>query len=188
MSRTVLHGVVSALIVVAVAACSHPRPAPAPAAAPPPAVEPAPPAPPPPPVGSPAPPPPALTEDEVFARKTVEELNAEQPLADVFFDYDSSDLRAADRDTLQKHVEWLNKWPSVQVAVEGHCDSRGTAEYNIALGDRRAAAVKSYLVSLGVDSGRVRSVSLGKEQPFCHEESEPCWQQNRRGHFLITAK
>jgi peptidoglycan-associated lipoprotein len=72
--------------------------------------------------------------------------------------------------------------------VEGHCDSRGSSEYNLALGTRRAEAVKSYLVSLGVPTDRVTVVSKGKEQPFCTEESEECWQQNRRGHFLITEK
>ena len=77
---------------------------------------------------------------------------------------------------------------STKVTVEGHCDSRGTAEYNLALGERRANAVKSYLASLGVTADRVTVVSKGKEQPFCNEENESCWAQNRRGHFIITAK
>jgi peptidoglycan-associated lipoprotein len=72
--------------------------------------------------------------------------------------------------------------------VEGHCDSRGTSEYNLALGERRAKAVQDYLVSLGVPADRVQTVSKGKEQPFCAEQNESCWQQNRRGHFIITAK
>ena len=82
----------------------------------------------------------------------------------------------------------MKKWPSTQVIVEGHADSRGSAEYNLALGTRRAEAVKQYLVSLGVQAARITVISKGKEQPFCSEESEACWQQNRRGHFIVSAK
>jgi len=82
----------------------------------------------------------------------------------------------------------MKRWTSTQVTVEGHCDSRGSSEYNLALGSRRADAVKSYLTSLGVPGSRITVVSKGKEQPFCSDDSESCWQQNRRGHFLITAK
>ena len=89
---------------------------------------------------------------------------------------------------LQKDIEWLKRWPSTKIMVEGHCDSRGTPEYNLALGDRRAKAVQDYLVSLGLTADRVQIVSKGKEAPFCSEENEACWQQNRRGHFVITAK
>jgi peptidoglycan-associated lipoprotein len=82
----------------------------------------------------------------------------------------------------------MKRWPSTKVTIEGHCDSRGSSEYNLALGDRRAKAVRDYLVSLGIGADRIQTVSKGKEQPFCSEENEACWQQNRRGHFLITAK
>ena len=82
----------------------------------------------------------------------------------------------------------MKRWPSTKVLVEGHCDSRGSAEYNLALGDRRSTAVRDYLVSLGVAGDRVQIVSKGKEQQVCSEENETCWQQNRRGHFLVTAK
>ena len=82
----------------------------------------------------------------------------------------------------------MKRWPTTKVMVEGHADTRGTAEYNLALGERRAAAVRDYLVSLGVAADRITIVSKGKEAPFCSEETEACWQQNRRGHFLITAK
>ena len=92
------------------------------------------------------------------------------------------------RSALQKDADWMKRWTSTVVTVEGHCDSRGSSEYNLALGNRRANAVKDYLVSLGVPGGRVTVVSKGKEQPFCSEENESCWQQNRRGHFLVTAK
>ncbi|MDE3156600.1 MAG: peptidoglycan-associated lipoprotein Pal, partial [Acidobacteriota bacterium] len=137
------------------------------------------------------PPPPApkpLTEDQIFARKTVAELNAEKPLDDAFFDFDKSELKDDARQALSKDAQWLQKWTTVMVTVEGHCDERGTAEYNLALGQRRAAAVKDYLVSLGVDASRITVVSKGKEDPFCTEHDEACWSQNRRGHFVITAK
>jgi peptidoglycan-associated lipoprotein len=178
-------------LIVTVSACGKKvPPPPAPAPPPPPAVPAAPPAPPPPPAPAPAPPatPRALTEEEVFSRKSVDQLNAERPLTDAYFDYDKSDLREDGRASLQKDAEYLKKWSSVVVSVEGHCDSRGSSEYNLALGSRRATAVKDYLVSLGVAANRITVVSKGKEQPFCGEESESCWQQNRRGHFIITAK
>ncbi|MBI4266173.1 MAG: OmpA family protein [Acidobacteria bacterium] len=160
---------------------------------PPPVVEEAPPPPPPPAPEAPPPPPAALTEEDLFARKTLEELNAEMPLGDVFFDFDRSEIRDDARPVLQRNVAWLQRWTSTRIMIEGHCDSRGTNEYNLALGERRANAVREYLVSLGVAPDRVQVVSKGEEQPFCREEGpsealEPCWQQNRRGHFIITAK
>jgi peptidoglycan-associated lipoprotein len=177
-------------LIVTVSACSKKVPPPAPAPPPPPAVPAAPPAPPPPPAPAPAPPstPRALTEEEVFSRKSVDQLNAEKPLTDAYFDYDKSDLREDGRASLQKDAEYLKKWKSIVVSVEGHCDTRGSSEYNLALGSRRATAVKDYLVSLGLAANRITVVSKGKEQPFCGEETEACWQQNRRGHFIITAK
>jgi peptidoglycan-associated lipoprotein len=89
---------------------------------------------------------------------------------------------------VQKNMEWLKKWTGTRVLVEGHCDNRGTPEYNLALGEQRAAAVRDYLVSLGLPAERVTIVSKGEEQPFCTDEAESCFSQNRRGHFLITAK
>jgi len=146
---------------------------------------PPPPAPPPP---APAPAPRPLTEEEIFARKSVAQLNDERPLDDVLFDLDKSEIREDAKGRLQKDADWMKKWTSTQVSVEGHCDSRGSAEYNLALGSRRANAVKEYLTNLGVAAGRLTVVSKGKEQPVCSEEGESCWQQNRRGHFVITAK
>jgi peptidoglycan-associated lipoprotein len=106
----------------------------------------------------------------------------------VFFDYDQSSVRDEGRAPLQKNADWLKRWASTQITVEGHADARGSSEYNLALGSRRATAVKDYLVNLGVPGNRITVVSKGKEQPFCTTESEDCWQQNRRGHFIITAK
>jgi peptidoglycan-associated lipoprotein len=113
---------------------------------------------------------------------------ARRPLDDVFFDLDEATIRNEARAPLQKNADWMKKWTTTQVAIEGHCDSRGSSEYNLALGSRRATAVKDYLVSLGVAANRVTVISKGKEQPFCSEESESCWQQNRRGHFVVSAK
>jgi peptidoglycan-associated lipoprotein len=124
----------------------------------------------------------------LFARKTLDELNAERPLEDVFFSFDSSDISEAGRASLQKNATFLSRWPNTRILVEGHCDSRGTPEYNLALGEQRAAAVRDYLVSLGLSADRVTIVSKGEEQPFCTEEAESCYSQNRRGHFLFTAK
>jgi peptidoglycan-associated lipoprotein len=133
-------------------------------------------------------PPAPLTEEEVFARKSLEQLNAERPLDDVFFDLDQSSIREDAKPRLQKDADWLKRWTSTQITVEGHCDSRGSSEYNLGLGSRRATTVKDYLASLGVPAGRMTVVSKGKESPACSDENESCWQQNRRGHFVITAK
>ena len=156
---------------------------------PPPETAPAkPPAPPAPPTAPPAAPTPrALTEDELMAQKSVDQLNKERPLADVFFELDSSSIRDDARASLTTNANWLKRWTGMRITIEGHCDERGTAEYNLGLGERRANAVKAYLVDLGVPGDRVVIVSKGKESPFCTESNESCWQQNRRGHFIITA-
>jgi peptidoglycan-associated lipoprotein len=184
----VLIPAIALAVLTASAACSKKAPVAAPQPPPPPA--PTTPAPPPPP---PPPPPPApaakpLTEDEAFAKKTLAELNAEKPLEDVYFDYDKADLRAEARSSLSKNAEWLKRWPSTRVRVEGHCDARGTNEYNLALGEKRAAAVRDYLASLGIAGDRVQIVTKGEESPFCLEETESCFAQNRRGHFIVSAK
>ena len=185
------------LLVIAFAgAACHARPpataptrtaaTPAPAAAVP-ARPPAPPAPPPPPTAAARPATP-LTDEERFRRKSLSELNAEHPLSDVFFDYDQTTLRDDARRLLQQDAQWLSKWPQAMVRIDGHCDERGSAEYNLSLGDRRAAVVREYLTNLGVRPERIQARSLGKEAPFCQDSGESCWSQNRRDHFEITAK
>jgi peptidoglycan-associated lipoprotein len=130
----------------------------------------------------------ALSEAEIFRRTSLDELNGQHPLGDAFFEYDKFALRDDARTALQRDADWLRKWPSTKIRIEGHCDDRGTPEYNLALGQARAAAVESYLTSLGIPADRITTVSLGKEAPFCTTDSAGCWSQNRRGHFLITAK
>jgi peptidoglycan-associated lipoprotein len=185
---------VTAALIAVIAACGRKPPPepPKPPPPPPPVVANTPPPPPPPPP-APVPRPPDVvpkppTEDEIFARMSLAELNAKRPLEDVFFDYDKADLTDRARASLQKDADWLRRWASTRVTVEGHADSRGTNEYNLALGERRAASVRDYLVSLGIPAARVVIVSKGEEQPFCKDETDACWAENRRGHFDITAK
>jgi peptidoglycan-associated lipoprotein len=109
-------------------------------------------------------------------------------LGDVFFDLDRAELRAEARERLARNAEWLKSHPEFQVTIEGHCDDRGTNEYNLALGERRASSARDYLVSLGVAAARVRILSYGEERPVCTQQSESCWAQNRRAHFLVTGR
>ena len=128
------------------------------------------------------------SDEELFRRKSLDQLNAERPLSDVFFDYDQNTLRDDGRRALQDDARWLKRWPGTAIRIDGHCDERGSREYNLALGERRATVVRNYLVDLGIDRARIQVRSLGKEAPFCHEGGESCWAQNRRGHFVITEK
>ena len=144
-----------------------------------------------------------LTEDEILAippevgsetdlldigAKSLEELNAEGHLKDVQFEYDSAQLSPAMRATLEENAAWLSRYPSVSILVEGHCDERGTVEYNLALGEERARAVRDYLRDLGVGSGRMRIISYGKEFPLDPGHNEAAWRRNRRAHLEIVAK
>ncbi len=115
-------------------------------------------------------------------------LNRKGYLGDAFFEFEKAELREDARTALAADARWLQKYPSVEIVLEGHCDERGTDDYNLALGDRRANAVKEYLASLGIAESRIRTVSYGKERPFCNQDTESCWQENRRAHFLVTAK
>jgi peptidoglycan-associated lipoprotein len=125
-------------------------------------------------VNAPPPPPPPPAHEPDFT----------QEVRDAYFDYDKADIRPDARTALSKTADFLKANPSIKATIEGHCDERGSTEYNLGLGDRRASAVKQYLVSLGVSADRLSTVSFGKEKPFCMESNEACWQQNRRGHFV----
>lgn len=105
-------------------------------------------------------------------------------LGDVFFDFDKADIRTDAREQLQSNYGWLKVDATRKVRIEGHCDNRGTYEYNLALGERRAVAAKDYLVNLGIETARLKTVSFGEEKPFAVGNTEEAWSQNRRGHFV----
>lgn len=107
------------------------------------------------------------------------------PLQDVFFSYDSFELSEEARQTLQANADWLQSHAEAKVEIEGHCDERGTAEYNLALGTKRARAAQDYLMTLGVPAERLSVISYGEELPQCTDANESCWQRNRRGHFSV---
>jgi peptidoglycan-associated lipoprotein len=109
-------------------------------------------------------------------------------LGDIFFDYDQFDLRQDARDRLAQNAKFLTSHPEFILTIEGHADERGTNDYNLALGEKRANAAKEYLATLGVGGDRLRTVSYGEERPFCGESNEACWSQNRRAHFTITGR
>lgn len=132
-------------------------------------------------------PPQPLASDDVSGR-SLDDLNRDSPLQPVFFALDSSDVNDGSRATLQANAAVLKQNPTWVVTIEGHCDERGTAEYNLALGERRAVSARAYLVSLGVDANRLRTVSYGSEFPFDPGHQESAWSRNRRAHFVITAK
>ncbi len=135
------------------------------------------------------PPPPPLASPTVERLPSdLDEMNRKGYLTDAFFEFDRYEVRAADRDGLAKDAAWLAKWGSVQVLLEGHCDERGTAAYNMALGEKRAQATRDYLVSLGVSGARLKVVSYGNEKPLAPGHDEASWAQNRRGHLVIAAR
>ena len=114
-----------------------------------------------------------------------EQFVAAPRLADIYFDYDVYEIRAEDTRVLDANAEWLRANPDTLVLIEGHTDERGTSEYNLGLGDRRAVAALSYLLTRGIPAQRMVAISYGEERPFCTEPSEGCWARNRRVHFLI---
>lgn len=138
--------------------------------------------------GGTATPTPAPAAPAPAARPEVRTFVAVPELQDVFFDFDKYDIRPADTRTLDANAAWLKSNPNHLVLIEGHADERGTNEYNLALGDRRANAVRDYLASLGIGADRLLSVTKGEETPVCTEDTESCWSRNRRGAFVITAK
>ena len=119
---------------------------------------------------------------------SLEELNSSSPLDPVFFELDMAELLPDGQAALQRNADWMRQWGSTRVRVEGHCDERGTNEYNLALGERRSAAVRDYLVGLGIAANRIATASRGEESPFCTTSDEGCWSRNRRGHFIVTTK
>lgn len=183
MKKTALI-LLAAAVVVAAPACGK-KPAPAPPPPPPVAPEPPPPAPPPAPRAEA---PPVVDEYARLKAMSAEEIEKSGLLAEVYFDFDRSEIRDQDRAALAKNAEALKRFDFLRVTVEGHCDERGTVEYNLALGERRARAAFDYLVSLGVPAARLKTVSYGKEVPVCQVSSEDCWQRNRRAHFTVTGK
>lgn len=131
---------------------------------------------------------PVLTEEEMFMRKSLEEINNEAPLNMVHFDYDKYFIRDDAKPVLEANAQWLNKFKTVGILIEGHCDERGTEEYNMALGEKRAKSTLDYLVSLGISSNRIKTISYGKSQPIDPGHNEISWQKNRRAKFTIIAK
>ncbi|MGH9776094.1 MAG: peptidoglycan-associated lipoprotein Pal [Candidatus Acidiferrales bacterium] len=118
--------------------------------------------------------------------KTLQEL-FDDSVRDTFYDFNKSDVRPDARDTLSKDAEFFRQHPEVRFTIEGHCDERGSTEYNLGLGERRAQAAKNFLISLGITADHIETVSYGKEHPFCTQSNEDCWQQNRRAHFVMIA-
>ena len=179
----------AALLAVGAGGCAKKTPPVArPPMPPPPAATPAkPPAPPEPVAETPVVAEPAIPED-TMASRTLDELNRDSPLRPAFFGYDSAEISAEAQQVLNADAEVLKKYTNWVVTIEGHCDERGTAEYNLALGERRAVAVRTYLVSLGIPAERLKVISYGKEFPFDPGHTEEAWARNRRGHFVITSK
>jgi peptidoglycan-associated lipoprotein len=120
------------------------------------------------------PPSPSASEEDLFG----------QGVKDIYFEYDKSDLRADQQASVRADAQFLSQHSNINFTIEGHCDERGSTEYNLALGDQRASSVKNALVAAGVSASRMKTISYGKEKPFCMESNEGCWQQNRRGHFV----
>ena len=123
-----------------------------------------------------------------IAAGSIDDINRNSPLKPLFYAFDAAEVDAEGQRILQANAEILRRYTTWQISIEGHCDERGTAEYNLALGERRAVAARNYLVSLGIPADRVKTVSYGKEFPFDPGHSEEAWSKNRRAHFVVTAK
>lgn len=131
---------------------------------------------------------PVLSEEDIFLQKSLEQINKEKPLANIYFDYDKALIREDAKPVLEANANWLNKFKTIKILIEGHCDERGTEEYNMALGEKRAKAAMDYLASLGISAGRIRIISYGKSQPADPGHSEAAWQKNRRDQFTVIEK
>jgi peptidoglycan-associated lipoprotein len=132
--------------------------------------------------------PPEPVRDDRISSASLDDLNRNSPLKPVFFEYDSAEITPAGRAVLDENAATLKSYSSWAITIEGHCDERGTAEYNLALGERRAVAARAYLLSVGIAGDRLRTVSYGKEFPFDPGHDEAAFSKNRRAHFVITAK
>ena len=180
------------VLATTLAACGGKKPPVARPAPPPPAPAPTTPAPrppsPPEPVAEPTIVPAEPVREETIAAGSLDDLNRNSPLKPAFFEYDSSELNSVALAALQEDAAVVKRNPTWTMTIEGHCDERGTAEYNLALGERRAVAARAYLVSLGISADRLRTVSYGKEFPFDPGHDEAAYAKNRRAHFVITAK
>ncbi len=186
LDSIVISGAIAASLALGACSAKKPpaaRPLPPPAAA----TTPAPPPAPAPVQESPIVTAPAVPEDPMASR-TVDDLNRDSPMRPAFFEYDSAELSADARAALDANAAVLKKYPTWAVTIEGHCDERGTAEYNLALGERRAVAAQAYLTSLGIAADRLKTVSYGKEFPFDPGHDEAAYAKNRRAHFVITGK
>jgi len=131
---------------------------------------------------------PVLTEEEMFLQKSLDQINREKPLGTVYFDYDRALIRDDAKPVLDGNAAWLGKFKTAKILIEGHCDERGTEEYNLALGEKRAKSTQDYLLSLGVSADRIKIISYGKSQPINPGHDESAWQMNRRAQFLVIEK
>lgn len=131
---------------------------------------------------------PQLTEEELFLQKSLDQINREKPLGTIYFDYDKALIRDDARPTLEMNAAWLMKFKTAKILIEGHCDERGTEEYNLALGEKRAKATEDYLMSLGIPADRMKIISYGKSQPIDPGHDESAWAKNRRAQFLVIEK
>jgi peptidoglycan-associated lipoprotein len=131
---------------------------------------------------------PQLTEEEMFLQKSLDQINREKPLGTIYFDYDRALIRDDARAVLDGNAAWLKKFRTAKILVEGHCDERGTEEYNLALGEKRAKSAQDYLLSMGIASDRIKIISYGKSQPIDPGHDESAWQMNRRAQFQIIEK
>jgi peptidoglycan-associated lipoprotein len=181
------YALIAAAILTGAACHKTPKVTPAPAAEvvpPPPAPRPAPPVP----VAEPVPVPPEPPREEAVSATSLDDLNRNSPLKPAFFSLDSSEIDPTAKSVLDGNAAILRQNATWVITIEGHCDERGTAEYNLALGERRAGAALAYLVSLGIPANRLKTVSYGKEFPFDPGHDDGAWSKNRRAHFVITAK
>jgi peptidoglycan-associated lipoprotein len=188
-SRTVLPAIL--IVAACLGACVKKQPPVAKPTTPPPAAEtsaPSRPPAPPTPVAEPRPVPPEPIAEDPLASRDIDEINKNSPFQPVFFAFDSADVEGDGQQALDANAEILKKYPTWVITIEGHADERGTAEYNLALGERRAMAARTYLVSLGIPADRLRTVSYGKEFPFDPGHDEAAWANNRRAQFVVTSK